>query len=87
MIPFRRQYKQAVMPKYCRMCKFSILVHLVILFAVHKHVTGTYSILKVLHESEFLAYKTHVPGKSFFLVSHFMQIQGSPLYFLPVFCL
>ena len=85
MIPFRRQYKQAVMPKYCRMCKFSILVHLVILFAVHKHVTGTYSILKVLPESEFLAYKTHVPGNAFFLVSHFMQIQGSALYFLPGF--
>ena len=66
MIHFRGQDKQAVMPKYCRMCKFSILVHLFIIFTVHKHVTSTYSILKVFHESEFLAYKTHMPGKSFF---------------------
>ena len=62
---FRGQDKQDVMPKYCRMCKFSILVHQIIIFALHKHDTITYSILKELHESELLAHKTYMPGKFF----------------------
>ena len=47
------------------MCKFSILGHLVIIFAVHKHATSTYSIIKLLHKSEFFAHKTYMHGKSF----------------------
>ena len=65
MTYFKGRDKQAVMPKYCRMCKFSILFHILIVFALHKHVSITYPILLLLQESEFLAHKTYMPGKSF----------------------
>lgn len=65
MINLQGQYKQVVMPKYCRMCNFSILVHLIIIVALYKHVTNTFSILISLQESEFLARKVRMPGKSF----------------------
>ena len=55
---------QAVMPKYCRMCKVSILVHLIIITALHLHVSHTYSFLTYIRDSEFLAHKTHMPGKA-----------------------
>ena len=55
---------QAVMPKYCRMCKFSILVHLIIITALHLHVSHTYSFLTYIRDSEFLAHKTRMPGKA-----------------------
>ncbi|MCG7868583.1 MAG: endonuclease/exonuclease/phosphatase family protein [Candidatus Thiodiazotropha taylori] len=55
---------QAVMPKYCRMCKFSISVHFMIIAALHLHVSLTYSFLTYITESEFLAYKTQMPGKA-----------------------
>ena len=53
------------MPKYCRMCKFSTLIHLTIFFYLHNHVTNNYSILMLLRESEFLAHKTYMPSKTF----------------------
>ena len=52
------------MPKYCRMCKFSILAHLIIITALHLHVSHTYSFLTYIRENEFLAHKTHMPGKA-----------------------
>ena len=65
--------KQAVMPKYCRMCKLSTLIHLTILFYLHNHVTNNYLILMLLRESEFLAHKTYMPSKILFLVNRFKQ--------------
>ena len=55
---------QAVMRKYCRMCKFSILVHLIIITALHLHVSHTYSFLTYIRDSEFLAHKIRMPGKA-----------------------
>ena len=65
MIKSRVHVKQAVMPKYCRMCKFSTLIHLTTLFYLHNHLTNNYSILMLLRESEFLAHKTYMPSKTF----------------------
>ena len=64
MIKSRLHVKQAVMPKYCRMCKFSTIIHLTLLFYLHSHVTNNYSILTLLRESEFLAHKTYMPSKT-----------------------
>ena len=40
-----------VKPTYRRMCKFSIFVHLLTLFAINKYYTSTYAILVSLYET------------------------------------
>ena len=73
MIIFPGNNKLAVMPTYNRMCRFSILMRLLTLFAIHKYYFCTYSVLLELQESECLAHKTYMhnysrkltfPGKS-----------------------
>lgn len=49
-----------VKPTYRRMCKFSIFVHLLTLFAINKYYTSTYAILVSLHETEHLSYKARI---------------------------
>ena len=63
MIYFLSQHKFAVMPTYRRVCKYSLLLHFFIFIAIHKHVTHTFSTLTLFQESEYLAYKTNLPGK------------------------
>ena len=66
MIYFLSQHKFAVMPTYLRVCKYSLLLHFFIFIAIHTHVIHTFSTLTLLQESEYLAYKTNLPGKVIF---------------------
>lgn len=51
------------MPLYCRVCKYSLFLHLFKFIAIHKHVIHTFLTLTLLEESEYLVYKTNLPGK------------------------
>lgn len=50
------------MPTYRRICKFTVLIHLLALIVLYKNNLYTFSILTLLHESEFLAHKTRMHG-------------------------
>ena len=74
--------KASIMPKYRRMCRFNMTLHLLILFTVHKYFIYSYITLIAVRESEILShsiyglgYKERVtPGKSTKANSAFISV-------------
>ena len=89
MIIYPGNNKLAVLPTYSRMCRFSILVRLFTLFAIHTYYFCTYSVLMELQKSECLALKTYMHnysrrltflGKSYIANSRFVSLIVTCLY-------